>query len=120
VPLLHEPVEGRDDDGVRERLPRERKLRAPLREQSLSVAYLFDGVLILSLRDLEGRVGRLVLGACDHARLDERGDARAVLARLFEYGARLPNGARHLRVEAVVVALRLQAQTRARLLERGL
>src|SRR5215207_6726245 len=120
VPLLHEPVEGRDDHGVRERLPRERKLGAPLREQRLAVANLLDGVLVPGLRDLEGGVGRLVLGERDDARLDERGDALPVLPRLFQDGARLPDGARHLGVEAVVVTLRLQAQPRARLLERGL
>src|ERR1044072_9457437 len=120
VLLLYKPVEGRDDDGVRKRLPRKRKLRAPLREQSLSVAYLFDGILILALRDLEGRVGRLELGTRNDARLAERGDACAILSRLSEQGARLPDGARHLWVEAVVVALRLKAKSRARLLERGL
>src|SRR5205823_4518761 len=112
-------VEGRGDCRVGERLTREREFRATLREKALTVANLLDRVLIFSLRDFKVRRRRVVLGARDDALLDERGGALQIVALLIEHGARLPDRPRLFKLNLIVIALRRESESRARLLQRG-
>ena len=116
----HRAVKGRDQHGVRELLSRQLELGAPLHERGLAVEDFFERVVIAAFRDAQVGLRGVVLGSRDEVLLEQLRRALACEPRLVQHRARLPDDRRLLGIDLLVGAGQRQAESRARLLQRGL
>src|SRR6185369_281161 len=117
--LLHDAVQRRNHRSVFQLLSCERDFGSSLGKYSLAIANLFVSVLITTLRNFERRSRGVEFGFCYHALLDESSRTIAVVTSFIEHRARLAHSRSLLGIDAVVGAIRRQAETCSSLRQRS-
>src|SRR5687767_14537975 len=96
------------------------QLRTSFCQDGLTYADLFDGILIASFSDLQGRRRRVQFSTGDELLLPEPGVTLVIPLCLIEHGARLSYHWRALGINSIIRAIQGETKTRPCLLQRCL